>query len=455
MYHDELAFNRGCNLYLTWMRKLKKYSAETLASKLAARHREGTVVEAKYLANGSFNHCYRVKFESGPDAVVRFPAIGRASFRREMVENKVAVMEYLARHTSIPIPPVLGSGTCAVGPYIVMQYVEGDLLSKYLKAPATEMDYDTLNPDISEAVLRKAYYQMARILLALYRCQFPEIGAITRKAAGLWSVGKRALTFNMNELVSLGNLPPNKLSQCPFMSAADYFEALAQDHLSHLVFQRNDAVDDEADCRKKYIARCLFLKVARSFTSGAHEYGPFCLFCDDLRPSNVIVDADLNVRGVIDWDFCYAAPVEFTYSPPWWLLLAQPDGWERGLDDFWTLYLSRLKIFLEVLRECESQAIDQGALQESQRLSGRMSESMCSGAFWVCFAARSSYAFDEVYWRFVDPLYYGKLTSIEDRVHLLSAEEQAGLEELVVRKMKQAEECVLDTHQTLDEMINA
>jgi aminoglycoside phosphotransferase (APT) family kinase protein len=44
--------------------------------------------------------------------------------------------------------------------------------------------------------------------------------------------------------------------------------------------------------------------------------GPFPLFCDDLRPSNVIVDADLNVHGVIDWEFCYAALVEFTYSPP-------------------------------------------------------------------------------------------------------------------------------------------
>ncbi|OAX76997.1 hypothetical protein ACJ72_08709, partial [Emergomyces africanus] len=61
---------------------------------------------------------------------------------------------------------------------------------------------------------------------------------------------------------------------------------------------------------------------------------PLPLFCDDFRPSNVIVNEDLNIRGVIDWEFCYAAPVEFAHCSPWWLLLAPPDDWISGLDVF-------------------------------------------------------------------------------------------------------------------------
>ncbi|KAL1952791.1 hypothetical protein VTO42DRAFT_4252 [Malbranchea cinnamomea] len=77
-------------------------------------------------------------------------------------------------------------------------------------------------------------------------------------------------------------------------------------------YQRNDAVDDENDCRKKYIARCLFRKIARAYFQA--DPGPFRLYCDDFRPSNVPVtsDADFRVAGVIDWEYTYVAPAEFT-----------------------------------------------------------------------------------------------------------------------------------------------
>ena len=78
---------------------------------------------------------------------------------------------------------------------------------------------------------------------------------------------------------------------------------------------------------------------------------------------------------------------------------------------------------------------------------------MHSRAFWVCFAARSSYAFDDVYWRFVDPKYHGEFTSVEDRFRLLSAEEQSKLESFVPLKMQQAKTRGLDQHQTLDEIL--
>lgn len=54
------------------------------------------------------------------------------------------------------------------------------------------------------------------------------------------------------------------------------FEELARQYLYHLEFQRNDAVTDEADCRKKYIARCLFRNLSRDI-SKEHCNGPFRL----------------------------------------------------------------------------------------------------------------------------------------------------------------------------------
>lgn len=74
---------------------------------------------------------------------------------------------------------------------------------------------------------------------------------------------------------------------------------------------------------KKYIARCLFRKIAREIQT---ESGPFHLYCDDLHPSNVLItEPDFMISGVIDWEFTYVAPAEFTYAAPWWLLFESPE----------------------------------------------------------------------------------------------------------------------------------
>lgn len=141
---------------------------------------------------------------------------------------------------------------------------------------------------------------MAEILLELSKPEFPFIGAVRLDETGEWTVQQRPFTFNMNRLSQFSNIPHSIFGQQHFDNAADYFEELARHHFHHLELQRNDAVTDEADCRKKYIARCLFRKLSRDI-SKEHCKGPFRLYCDDLRPDNVLVDASrLAVTGVID-----------------------------------------------------------------------------------------------------------------------------------------------------------
>lgn len=295
---------------------------------------------------------------------------------------------------------------------------------------------------------------MAGILVELSKCRFTHIGGLTLEKPRNWRIGKRPFTLNMNSLVAQGNCPPSALPECAFSTANDYFTALANMHIDHLKTQRNDAIDDEEDCRKKYVARYLFLRIARNFST-IHNCGPFPLFCDDLRPSNVIVNTDLNVCSVIDWEYCYAAPVELTCCSPWWLLLARPDDWKGGLEVFLEQYLPRQQLFLMALREHEDVMIQQGDLSESQRLSGDMAQSLHNGQFWFCLAATSSFEFDDIYWRFIDPLHYGQFNSIEDRAALLSSEEQEGLEPFIRLKMQQAEERTLEEHRTLDLILAA
>ena len=103
----------------------------------------------------------------------------------------------------------------------------------------------------------------------------------------------------MNELISLGNFSPEKLSQHLFRDVTKYLEVLAQKHKCHLFFQCNDTINNTTNCRKKYIAQYLFLKIVCDFLK-TQQHDLFHLFCDDFHPSNIIVNADLNVCDIID-----------------------------------------------------------------------------------------------------------------------------------------------------------
>ena len=181
----------------------------------------------------------------------------------------------------------------------------------------------------------------------------------------------------MNELVRLGTVPRSKLPTTPFETASSYFEALAELHIWHLINQRNDAVNSADASRRKFVARFFFRDLVRDPSLRTkliyYENGPFPIWCDDLRSANVLVNEDLRITGVLgvlDWEFTYAAPVEFVNAPPWWLLLDKPDYWIKDLDDWCLEYEKRLETFLEVMRDEETSRNEQQA--GGQQLSDRI-----------------------------------------------------------------------------------
>lgn len=84
-----------------------------------------------------------------------------------------------------------------------------------------------------------------------------------------------------------------------------------------------------------------------------------------------------------------------------------------------------------------------------------MAQSLDNGQFWFCLAATSSFGFDDIYWKFIDPVHYGKFTSMEDRIGLLSQQERDDLEPFIQLKMQQMEDTKLGEHRTFEEMFYA
>ncbi|KAJ5950697.1 uncharacterized protein N7479_009110 [Penicillium vulpinum] len=168
--------------------------------------------------------------------------------------------------------------------------------------------------------------------------------------------------------------------------------------------------------------------------------------CDDFRPQNIIVDKAEKVVGVVDWEFTYTAPVEFTYTPPWWLLLEKPEYWTKGLDNWCAKYERRLQIFLQAMIDCEEDAYQtrNERLEENQRLSSRMRQSWESGDFWIIYAARNNFAFDAIYWNKIDRRFFGSNKSDNNicdawkkRLHLLEPEEKESMDKYVDLKLQE------------------
>lgn len=149
--------------------------------------------------------------------------------------------------------------------------------------------------------------------------------------------------------------------------------------------------------------------------------------------------------GVIDWEFSYAAPAEFSFSPPWWLLLTAPEDWEDGLDDWAMHYEPRLSTFLQALEAKEKELISAGRLMPTEILSTRMRQSWKSGRFWLTYAARRTWAFDAIYWRFLDEKYFGRNTDgdLAKRLALLPTAQVKAMEEFVARKLEEKESKIL------------
>ncbi|CEL06823.1 hypothetical protein ASPCAL09995 [Aspergillus calidoustus] len=380
---------------------------------------------------GSFNACFPVIWRDGRKAIVRFPMLGKQILRREKTDSEIATSECLRGHAGIPIPEVLGTGMTPMGPYVVMPWVDGRPLCRVL-FPLRDR---TRDPRAHEREVRQAYREMADITLRLSWLRFSGIGSLVRQR-GTFAVAGRPLTFTMNELIRNCGLPLQAFPNRTYISSREYFVHLANLHLTQFRVQFNGLIYTERDCRSKLVARFLFLNLVRDRLSYESPQGPFRLYCDDFRPSNVRADRKTGrVTAAIDWEFAYAAPVEFTYAAPWWLIGETPGLWSTNLESVMNVYMPRLAEFLAVMREREDELIRERFMNEEHRLSRRMRASIDNGIFWLCLAARTPSLFDAIYWKYIDQRYYGEFSNLDQRIELLSAGQQAELNTLTQRKV--------------------
>ncbi|RGP63746.1 phosphotransferase [Fusarium sporotrichioides] len=423
---------------------------------------------------GGFNVLYRIHFQKGLfDVLVRLPCPALVQFPEEKIVYEAATMAYLARYTTIPVPKLFyHTSSSDIGPALILQNRQSVRdMSDVLAIPDQDPEETpVLNPNIGDSTLKRLYQKVSVIVLQLFKPAFSRIGSLSQVDNGGYLVAGRPITQNMNSMIQLANIPKVVLPapQQTYESADSWYTALAEMHMAQLIFQHNDLVRSENDCRNKFVARSLFYYLAKqgrlsifgfvednwsaqSRTKKSTCPAPkgsddFRLWCDDFRPVNLLVDQEDDIVAAIDWEFTYTAPTQFSLDPPWWLLLEAPEMWSSGIENWADVYGDRLKTWLLTMEDTECAAAEPPTL----KLSSYMRESWASGRFWLNYASRKSWAFDAIFWKFLDERLFGtRETTIEEdsywkaRTHILGEEGRKTMEMFVQKKMGEMKERVL------------
>ncbi|KAH8706955.1 putative altered inheritance of mitochondria protein 9, mitochondrial [Phaeosphaeriaceae sp. PMI808] len=391
--YDEIAEVEANDEYRAWLVKTIGAKEEIVAF-VSSRRQGHPKGEFDGYLQGSFNFCISVRFDDGgPKAIIRFPKPGHTltTRREEKLKSEVQVLEYLREKTKLPVPYVTSWGLTDespgnLGPFIIMNHIAGTSLTKLLMQPIQSAGEDViLRDDIDDAKLDYVYEQLAEFMIELSRLDFDAIGAITKNSdTNEWMATERLFTYNMNEMAAtVSNYPVDTFPAEPFQTTSKYLEYQSNENLTHLRVQRNLASGPE-DAKRRYIARHQFQQLIPKYCMDNN--GPFKLFCDDLQPSNMLADPEtLKIHAILDWEFTHAMPAQFSYDPPWWLILKGPDMWleNYSMEEFLARYEPRLVQFLRALERVEAKLPPTDPKPSNgPKLSTKMRESWKSGRFW-------------------------------------------------------------------------
>ena len=239
----------------------------------------------------------------------RFPLLGLcgltddAALLAEKIESMVTTMQYVAKHTTIPVPTIYhwdSSFTNELGrPYVLMDAVKGKTLYQLDRA-GINMENAISTSDLSSFIDQWAKYNVE-----LTSLKFDSIGALRQDENGDIYVHRLCTRKNLHftQMVKVDRY------RGPFHSVSDYILTMSE--------LKTHALSSDPNTGIKYTFHSfLKTKLVESmlpyYVDQALVNGPFVLSHIDFDIQNILVDETdgFKITGVIDWDFASVVPLQ-------------------------------------------------------------------------------------------------------------------------------------------------
>ncbi|RSL53810.1 hypothetical protein CEP54_010192 [Fusarium duplospermum] len=274
---------------------------------LASSYNDGSPcrIDEMATARGSFNVCFFAKFDDRT-WVVRIPIMPVIHDAWGKLQSEVCTMRYIQENTQIPIPRVHAHGQAQLShdnspkqAFMILDQIEGQqLVERQLLAS-------------SEEHRRRFYSELIDIYTQLRSLEFSAAGSLMPaqpqgSASAPVIVG--AFSIPINELKIQGYSPQPSLSRSTAEFMSQQRRLLRDFYL--LPTQSLDRQTAELELFALHSVGQIPVAVDRQ-----HE--PFVLSHTDLRWSNIMVDHELHIVGIIDWEWAGTVPASNLIPPSW------------------------------------------------------------------------------------------------------------------------------------------
>lgn len=164
--------------------------------------------------HGAFNAGIKMVFSDRTAWIVRFPRVGKVcdDYADEKVAMEVTALRLISDKTTIPVPRAqawgpAASNTLGLGPFIMMNFIDGVSLSDLLQDPKAERPSRVMREDIRESDIEVIYRQMANFHLQLFKLDFDRIGSLPSPYTKAQSpTPLRPLTFKGHSILQNGGV---------------------------------------------------------------------------------------------------------------------------------------------------------------------------------------------------------------------------------------------------------
>ncbi|KAK0390110.1 hypothetical protein NLU13_3683 [Sarocladium strictum] len=274
---------------------------------LASSYNNGSPcrVDETATAQGSFNICFFARFDDRT-WVVRVPIEPVIHDAWGKLQSEVCTMQYIQENTQIPIPRIHAYGQArllhndsAKQAFMILDHVEGQPL----------VDRQLLSS--SEEHRRQFYSELIDIFTQLRRLEF--------SAAGSLMPGQPEGSCSKPTIVDPFSIPMNDLriqgysySPSPSRSTAEF---ISQQRLLLWDTFRLPSPALRQNTAEMELFALHTIDQTPLLVDRLRE--PFVLTHTDLRWSNIMVDHELHILAIIDWEWAGTVPASFFIPPSW------------------------------------------------------------------------------------------------------------------------------------------
>ena len=210
------------------------------------------------------------------------------------LRREIATLQYVAEATSVPVPKVFGYNleiNKVGGPYMLMEIIDGETIAQRIKRQG----------GIRGSEVQAILAQMAGYLSQISSLRFNSFGRL---------MFSQDPSFNTR----LGSFEGGTASSCT-NSASTYlmntlYTRIRRQGINEFLLGKPTGRWTGADYhQKKIIAASIYLRAATVF---APEFaaGPFPFQHPDLNQQNIVLDANGNIKAILDWENAKVVPFE-------------------------------------------------------------------------------------------------------------------------------------------------